>query len=110
MNTAVQTLDLPTTLRQARHARCISQLELSLRVGVSQRHVSLVEGGRSRPSRQLPAAWLEELDTPLALRNAAMPQAGYAPVYSAAPLGDPSLVRADEALSQFMPMTRCPHC
>lgn len=102
MNTAMQTPDLPTTLRQARHARRISQLELSLRVGVSQRHVSFVEGGRSRPSRELLAAWLQELDTPLALRNAAMLQAGYAPVYSAAPLGDPSLARADEALSQLL--------
>ena len=102
MNTATQTPDLPTTLRQARHARRISQLELSLRMGVSQRHVSFVEGGRSRPSRELLAAWLQELDTPLALRNAAMLQAGYAPIYTAAPLGDPSLARADEALSQLL--------
>jgi transcriptional regulator with XRE-family HTH domain len=102
MNSATQTPDLPTTLRQARHARRISQLELSLRMGVSQRHVSFVEGGRSRPSRELLASWLQELDTPLALRNAAMLQAGYAPIYSAAPLGDPSLARADEAMSQLL--------
>jgi transcriptional regulator with XRE-family HTH domain len=102
MNIATQTPDLPTTLRQARHARRISQLELSLRMGVSQRHVSFVEGGRSRPSRELLLTWLQELDTPLALRNAAMLQAGYAPVYSAAPLGDPSLARADEAMSQLL--------
>jgi transcriptional regulator with XRE-family HTH domain len=102
MNIATQTPDLQTTLRQARHARRISQLELALRMGVSQRHVSFVEGGRSRPSRELLAAWLQELDTPLALRNAAMLQAGYAPVYSAAPLGDPSLALADEAMSQLL--------
>ncbi len=102
MNTATQTPDLPTTLRQARQARRISQLELSLRVGVSQRHVSFVEGGRARPSRELLMAWLQELDAPLALRNAALLQAGYAPVYSAAPLGDPSLARADEAMSQLL--------
>jgi len=102
MNIATQTPDLPTTLRQARHARRISQLELSLRMGVSQRHVSFVEGGRSRPSRELLSAWLQELDTPLALRNAAMLQAGYAPIYSAAPLGDPSLIRADEAMAQLL--------
>lgn len=69
MNTATQTPDLPTTLRQARQARRISQLELLLRVGVSQRHVSFVEGGRAQPSRGLLMAWLQELDAPLATRS-----------------------------------------
>jgi transcriptional regulator with XRE-family HTH domain len=102
MNTATQTNDLPTMLRQARHARRISKLELPLRMGVSQRHVSFVEGGRFWLSRELLSAWLQELDTPLALRNAAMLQAGYALIYSAAPLGDPSLARADEAMAQLV--------
>jgi len=102
MNTATQTNDLPTMLRQARHARRISKLELPLRMGVSQRHVSFVEGGRFWLSRELLSPWLQELDTPLALRNAAMLQAGYALIYSAAPLGDPSLARADEAMAQLV--------
>ncbi|MGB7738199.1 MAG: helix-turn-helix transcriptional regulator [Steroidobacteraceae bacterium] len=42
---------LPETLREARKARRMSQLELSMRVGVSQRHMSFVESGRSNPSR-----------------------------------------------------------
>lgn len=102
MELAAHSHDLPTTLRQARQACRISQLELSLRVGVSQRHVSFVEVGRARPSRELLMAWLQELDAPLALRNAAMLQAGYAPVYSAAPLGDPSLARAEAAMGQLL--------
>ena len=44
---------LTATLRQVRHARRLSQLELSLRLQVSQRHVSFVESGRARPSREL---------------------------------------------------------
>ena len=93
---------LPTTLRQARKARRLSQLELSLRMGVSQRHVSFVESGRAKPSRALLMSWLQELDAPLVVRNAAMLQAGYAPAYSADPLGGPSLAQANEALVQLL--------
>ena len=73
-----------------------------MRMGVSQRHVSFVESGRANPSRELLMAWLHELDTPLVVCNAAMLQAGYAPAYSAAPLDDPSLVHANEAMSQLL--------
>ena len=50
----------------------MSQLELGLRMGVSQRHVSFVESGRAQPSRELLANWLHALDLPLAQRNAAL--------------------------------------
>jgi transcriptional regulator with XRE-family HTH domain len=93
---------LPETLREARKARRMSQLELSMRVGVSQRHMSFVESGRSNPSRELLIAWLQELEAPLAVCNAAMIQAGYAPAYSAAPLGDPALTQANAAMSQLL--------
>ena len=93
---------LLNTLKQARQVRRLSQLELSMRVGVSQRHLSFVETGRAKPSRQLLMAWLHELDAPLALRNAAMLQAGYAPVYSAAPLTDPSMAQANLALAALL--------
>jgi transcriptional regulator with XRE-family HTH domain len=69
------------TLRQARRARRYSQLELSLRLDVSQRHISFVETGRAKPSRGLLLAWLEELDLPLVRRNDALMQAGFAPIY-----------------------------
>jgi transcriptional regulator with XRE-family HTH domain len=93
---------LPNTLQQVRKARRLSQLELSMRVGVSQRHVSFVESGRAKPSRSLLMAWLQELDAPLPLRNAAMLQAGYAPAYSAASLTDPALAQANDALVQLL--------
>lgn len=90
------------TLQQVRKTRRFSQLELSLRLGVSQRHVSFVESGRARPSRELLLAWLQELDTPLAVRNRVMLQAGYAPAYSATPLDDPALAQANAALLQLL--------
>jgi transcriptional regulator with XRE-family HTH domain len=93
---------LPETLRQARKARRISQLELSLRVGVSQRHMSFVESGRANPSRELLLAWLQELDAPLGVRNAALLQAGFAPAYTAAPLDDPALAQARAAMAQLL--------
>jgi transcriptional regulator with XRE-family HTH domain len=99
-NTLTHTL--PITLQQARKSSRISQLELSVRVGVSQRHVSFVESGRAKPSRELLIHWLEQLNTPLALRNAAMLQAGYAPAFSQAALGDPHLAQANEAVQQLL--------
>jgi transcriptional regulator with XRE-family HTH domain len=93
---------LPITLQQARKARRVSQLELSMRLLVSQRHVSFVESGRAKPSRELLMAWLQALDAPLVVRNAAMLQAGYAPAYTASPLADPALAQANSALVQLL--------
>lgn len=93
---------LTSTLQHARKARRYSQLELSLRLQISQRHLSFVESGRAKPSRDLLMAWLQELDAPLVIRNAAMLQAGYAPAYSDASLNDPSLAQASEALAQLL--------
>lgn len=93
---------LPMTLQHARQARRFSQLELSLRLNVSQRHISFVESGRAKPSRELLLAWLQELDAPLVVRNQAMLQAGFAPIYSAAALDAPALAQASEALLQLL--------
>jgi transcriptional regulator with XRE-family HTH domain len=90
------------TLQSARKSRRLSQLELSLRMGVSQRHVSFVESGRARPSRELVLAWMRELDAPLALRNAALLQAGFAPVYAEDAWGHESLAPVQQALAQLL--------
>lgn len=93
---------LPVTLQKLRRNRRVSQLELSLCLGVSQRHVSFVESGRARPSRELLAAWLQELEAPLFVFNDAMLQAGYAPVYSEVALDDPMLAQANFALEHLL--------
>ena len=93
---------LTLTLQQARRARRLSQLELSLRIGVSQRHISFVESGRAKPSRELLLQWLHELGLPLAVCNTAMVQAGYAPVYSATALAAPYLAAANGALEALL--------
>jgi transcriptional regulator with XRE-family HTH domain len=93
---------LTATLQIARKSRRISQLELSLRIGISQRHVSFVESGRSQPSRELLLAWLQELQAPLALRNVALLQAGFAPVYQGGEWDSAVLAPVREALSHLL--------
>ena len=68
--------DHTAALRQLRTRQRISQLALSLRVGVSQRHLSCIETGRARPSREMLAALLDALDAPLAERNDVLLAAG----------------------------------
>ena len=97
-----QTTTLPELLRSARHDRRLSQLELSLAIGVSTRHLGFVEVGRSRPGRALLMRWLERLEVPLGARNEALRLAGYASAYDDSPLSGPSLTEARRALSHLL--------
>ncbi len=72
---------LPQLLKGARARRRISQWDLALELGISQRHLSFVELGRSRPSRDLLVRWLGALEAPLLLRNQVLQAAGHAPAY-----------------------------
>jgi transcriptional regulator with XRE-family HTH domain len=77
-------------LRLWRQRRRLSQLELSAATGVSTRHLSYIETGRSRPSRQMILYLTEYLSVPLRDRNALLLAAEYAPVYSHRKLDDDS--------------------
>ncbi len=65
-------------LRSSRASQGISQLDLALRLNISQRHVSFVESGRTFPSRKLLVEWAHELGMLPSERNAALLQGGYA--------------------------------
>ena len=78
-------------LREWRLLRRFSQVELSLRSGISTRHLSYAETGRSRPSRQTVQLVAEALDVPLRERNALLLAAGYAPHYLETALDAPKL-------------------
>lgn len=71
-------MKLAHLLRHTRLDRQVSQLDLALRLSVSQRHVSYLETGRARPSRELLLAWMRELGAPASVRNAALLHAGFA--------------------------------
>jgi transcriptional regulator with XRE-family HTH domain len=89
-------------LTALRRQRRVSQLELGLRAGVSQRHLSCIETGRSRPTRGTLMALLDALEAPLPERNAALLAAGLAPAYSAHALDAPPMQPAREALAQLL--------
>jgi transcriptional regulator with XRE-family HTH domain len=80
-----QRSELGDLLRYWRDARGMSQLDLSLEAGVSQRQISFIESGRSVPGRETLTILAQTLDVPLRERNALLLAAGYAPLYSEAP-------------------------
>src|SRR5437868_15517303 len=75
-------------LRDWRTRRRLSQMDLALDADVSARHLSFVETGRSKPSRELVLHLAEHLDVPLRERNSLLMAAGYAPVYRERSLDD----------------------
>ncbi len=75
-------------LRTWRTKRRLSQLDLALEAGVSTRHLSFVETGRSKPSEQMVLHLAEQLDVPLRDRNRLLLAAGYAPTFSERPLAE----------------------
>lgn len=89
-------------LSTLRRERRVSQLELGLRAGVSQRHLSCIETGRSQPSRATLLALLDALEAPLDVRNQALLASGLAPQYSQHALDDPRLAPARDALHRLL--------
>lgn len=87
MNSAAPTTrssanELGVLLRYWRDQRGRSQLDLSLDAGISQRHISFIESGRSVPGRQTLMDIAQALEVPLRERNALLLAAGYAPLYA----------------------------
>src|SRR5215831_8709503 len=89
-------------LREWRQRRRLSQLELALEAGVSSRHLSFVETGRSRPSAEMVLHLAEELDVPLRDRNTLLLAAGYAPAFAQRELDAPELGPVREAIDQVL--------
>jgi transcriptional regulator with XRE-family HTH domain len=89
-------------LREWRLRRRLSQLDLSLTSAVSARHLSFVETGRSKPSRELLLHLAERLEMPLRERNRLLLAAGYAPAYSERPLDSAEMAPVRGALERFL--------
>ena len=85
-------------LRQWRQRRRLSQLELACDAGISTRHLSFVETGRSHPSRDMLLHLSEELEVPVRERNVLLVAAGYAPIFPERPFADPVLAAARAAI------------
>ncbi|MFC3067723.1 helix-turn-helix domain-containing protein [Phenylobacterium soli] len=78
-------------IREWRERRRLSQLDLSCDAGISTRHLSFIETGRARPSREMVLRLAEELNAPLRARNALLLAAGFAPAFAERSLDDPAL-------------------
>lgn len=89
-------------LRGWRQLRRMSQMALALEAEISTRHLSFVESGRSRPSRDMVLHLADRLEVPLRARNALLLAAGHAPAYPERPLDDPTLAAARQAIDLIL--------
>jgi transcriptional regulator with XRE-family HTH domain len=89
-------------LRQWRERRRVTQLELALDAGISARHLSFVETGRSKPGRELLLRVLEQLKVPFREQNRLLLAAGHAPAFPERSLDDPDLALVREALDVIL--------
>jgi transcriptional regulator with XRE-family HTH domain len=94
--------DFGSLLKAWRTHRRVSQLQLASEAAVSTRHLSFLETGRARPSREMVLHLAEELDVPLRERNAWLVAAGFAPAYQETPLEDPRVHPAREAVDRIL--------
>jgi len=89
-------------LRDWRRTRGLSQLSLALDCGVSQRHLSFLESGRSRPSRGMVLHLASALAMPLREQNTLLLAAGFAPAFGERALDAPELQPVIAALDRTL--------
>src|SRR5688572_27769877 len=89
-------------VREWRERRHLSQLELALDAGISARHLSFVETGRSKPGREMLLRVLEQLRVPFRDQNQLLLAAGYAPAFPERSLDDPDLAPVRDALDRIL--------
>lgn len=97
-----QDLSFGERLREWRQRRRLSQLELAAEADLSTRHLSFVETGRARPSREMVQRLSETLDLPLRSRNALLVSAGFAPSYPERSFDDAAFKAARAVVQQIL--------
>ena len=100
-------MDFAQALKERRASRRLSQLELALLAGTTQRHVSFIESRRSVPGRDMVIRLTESLGLPLRERNELLLKAGYAPGYPEQALDSrdlaPVMTAVDHILTAHLP-------
>jgi len=89
-------------LKRWRQLRRLSQLDLALQANVSQKHISYLELGRTKPSRAMVLQLAQVLDLPLHDRNVFLESAGYAAAFSRSSLDDPAMRPVLEAVEVML--------
>jgi transcriptional regulator with XRE-family HTH domain len=98
----LETAPVGQLLRDWRIRRRMSQLDLATEAGISARHLSFVETGRSKPSREMVLHLAEHLDVPLRERNPLLMAAGYAPTYQATDFDAPEMAAVRDATERLL--------
>ena len=93
---------LGALLRSWRQERGKSQRDLSLDTGISQRHLSFVESGRSVPSRDFLATVSDALNIPLRERNVLLLASGYAPLYNEQSMDAEQMAIVTQAIDRML--------
>lgn len=89
-------------LRHWRRRRNVSQLDLAHRTGVSPRHVSFIETGRSRPTSGMILRLCDQLQVPLREQNRLLLAGGFAPAHPELTLADPPLAQVSSAIDSIL--------
>ncbi|RLT96794.1 helix-turn-helix domain-containing protein [Ketobacter sp.] len=85
-------------LRTWRQRRKRSQLDVSLDAGVSQRHLSFLESGRAKPSREMVLQLASVLEIPLREQNLLLNSAGFSAHFASRPLDSAAMSAVKQAL------------
>jgi transcriptional regulator with XRE-family HTH domain len=94
--------EVGSLLRQWRERRRLTQLGLALDAGISARHLSFVETGRSQPGRDMLLRVSEQLKLPYREQNRLLLAAGHAPAYPERTFDDPDLAPVRDALDLIL--------
>jgi transcriptional regulator with XRE-family HTH domain len=89
-------------LREWRERRNLTQREVALQSAVSARHLSFIETGRARPSREMVLHLAERLDVPLRERNRLLLAAGFAPAFGEREFEAREMAPMREAVERFL--------
>ncbi|MEV6275414.1 helix-turn-helix transcriptional regulator [Nocardia sp. NPDC051832] len=100
--TTVEATGFARQLKHWRMLRRVSQLDLAIRAETSQRYLSFLEQGRSRPGRTMVVRLAESLELSLRERNDLLLAAGFAPVFPESRLDTPELAPVREALIRIL--------
>jgi transcriptional regulator with XRE-family HTH domain len=99
---SVETSPFGRGLRQWRRLRGVSQLDLASAAATTTRHLSFLETGRSRPSRQMVDRLGDALQIPLRERNRLLELAGLAATYPQGELTDDDLAPFQRAIDRLL--------
>ena len=91
-------------IREWRQRRRLSQLELACDAEISTRHLSFLETGRAKPSREMVSRLADQLAIPLRDRNVILGAAGFAPLYRERALDDPDFRLARHSIDRILAM------